>query len=147
VPDRHVTAFPGAWHFIARQSPGGPPPGCTRLSTPDTGHLFRSRACLGDERYEELPVAEGFAVADTDLGHREKAGLPPAVADADRISPEPAASFGELGRTLSSRPQPALAGEAARRILLGRPCGSGRFSADFAEQPAPARNVFACGAA
>ncbi|HWD77852.1 MAG TPA: hypothetical protein VG497_03195 [Kribbella sp.] len=38
----------GAWHFIARRSPGGPPLGYIRLSTPDTGRRFRSREFLGD---------------------------------------------------------------------------------------------------
>ena len=54
----------GAWHFIARRSPGGPPLGYIRLSTPDTDARFRSRGFLGDERYEELLAAEGFGTAD-----------------------------------------------------------------------------------
>ncbi|WP_103339185.1 ubiquitin activation protein [Amycolatopsis sp. CA-126428] len=54
----------GAWHFIARRSPGGPPLGYIRLSTPDTGARFRTRGFLGDERYEELLAAEGFAAAE-----------------------------------------------------------------------------------
>src|SRR5437660_10353639 len=33
----------GAWHFVARQEPGGRPLGYIRLSTPATGSLFQSR--------------------------------------------------------------------------------------------------------
>ncbi|MBE8517788.1 ubiquitin activation protein [Amycolatopsis sp. H6(2020)] len=54
----------GAWHFIARRSPGGPPLGYIRLSTPDTGAPFQSRDFLGDEPYRELLVAEGFGTGD-----------------------------------------------------------------------------------
>ncbi|MGW3999176.1 ThiF family adenylyltransferase [Amycolatopsis sp. NPDC004772] len=54
----------GAWHFLARRSPGGPPLGYIRLSTPDSGVLFQSRDFLGDERYEELLAAEGFAAGE-----------------------------------------------------------------------------------
>ncbi len=50
----------GAWHFLARRSPGGPPLGYVRLSTPDTGAFFRSRDFLGDQDYEKLLAAEGF---------------------------------------------------------------------------------------
>ena len=54
----------GAWHFIARRSPGGPPLGYIRLSTPDTGAPFQSRDFLGDEPYGELLAAEGFGTGD-----------------------------------------------------------------------------------
>ncbi|MEU4520279.1 ThiF family adenylyltransferase [Amycolatopsis sp. NPDC024027] len=54
----------GAWHFIARRSPGGPPLGYIRLSTPDTGTPFQSRDFLGDEPYEELLAAAGLGAAD-----------------------------------------------------------------------------------
>jgi hypothetical protein len=89
-----------------------------------------------------------------ELGHQQKVDLILAMVDADRISPELAASFGELGRTLSSWPQPAsgvalggaLCAEAARRVLLGRPCESGRFYTDLSQQVSPPRNVFADGA-
>lgn len=48
----------GAWHFIARQSPAGPPLGYIRLSTPDTTVPYQSREFLGDERYEHLLATE-----------------------------------------------------------------------------------------
>src|SRR3954454_8095600 len=41
----------GAWHFVARHRAGGPPVGYVRLSTPQTGALFQSRAFLGTERF------------------------------------------------------------------------------------------------
>ncbi|WP_344880027.1 ThiF family adenylyltransferase [Allokutzneria multivorans] len=55
----------GAWHFIARRSPDGPPLGYIRLSTPETGELFQSLAFLGAERYAHVLRAEGVAVQDT----------------------------------------------------------------------------------
>ncbi|OXM40422.1 ubiquitin activation protein, partial [Amycolatopsis thailandensis] len=50
----------GAWHFVARQRPDGPPLGYIRLSTPATGDSFQSRTYLGTERYEELLAAQGI---------------------------------------------------------------------------------------
>jgi predicted GNAT family N-acyltransferase len=55
----------GAWHFIARAEPDGPPLGYVRLSTPATGALFQSRAYLGAVRYEELLQAQGVGVHNT----------------------------------------------------------------------------------
>lgn len=55
----------GAWHFIARAEPDGPPLGYVRLSTPATGVLFQSRAYLGAARYGELLQAQGVNVHDT----------------------------------------------------------------------------------
>ncbi|WP_086819893.1 ThiF family adenylyltransferase [Allokutzneria sp. NRRL B-24872] len=55
----------GAWHFIARRSPDGPPLGYIRLSTPETGELFQSLAFVGVERYEQILRAEGVGVEDT----------------------------------------------------------------------------------
>ncbi|SDX65772.1 Molybdopterin or thiamine biosynthesis adenylyltransferase [Amycolatopsis xylanica] len=55
----------GAWHFIARREPGGPPLGYIRLSTPDNGHLFQSRAYLGSDKYEELIAERGFLLSET----------------------------------------------------------------------------------
>jgi hypothetical protein len=54
----------GAWHFVARREPGGPPLGYIRLSTPATGNLFQSRVYLG-EHYEQVLCAQGFRVEDT----------------------------------------------------------------------------------
>ncbi|MEU7141242.1 hypothetical protein ABZ942_17445 [Nocardia sp. NPDC046473] len=73
------------------------------------------------------------------------------MVDADRISPELAAAFPEIGRTLSSWPQlasdvalgGALVAEAARRILLGVPCESGRFYIDLEALIAPEHNTVA----
>ncbi|MFI5801265.1 ThiF family adenylyltransferase [Streptomyces sp. NPDC051561] len=55
----------GAWHFVGRREPGGPPLGYVRLSTPETGDLFQTRAYLGTERYEELLRECGFGAAET----------------------------------------------------------------------------------
>jgi molybdopterin/thiamine biosynthesis adenylyltransferase len=67
------------------------------------------------------------------------------MVDRDQISPALSAAIAEIGSTLSSWPQlasgvalgGALVVEAARRILLGRPCGSGRFYADLERLIAP----------
>jgi hypothetical protein len=83
-----------------------------------------------------------------DLDFAERVGLIVDMVDPKRISPALAASIPEIGRTLSSWPQlasgvalgGALVTEAARRILLGGPCGSGRFYVDLAELIAPDRD-------
>lgn len=54
----------GAWHFIARGEVDGPPLGYVRLSTPENGALFQSRAYLGDAAYEDLLRAENVPAAD-----------------------------------------------------------------------------------
>ncbi|MCS7483706.1 ThiF family adenylyltransferase [Umezawaea endophytica] len=85
------------------------------------------------------------------LSHQEKVDLMLAMVDAEKISPELRASFGELGKTLSSWPQlasgvalgGALTAEAARRILLGAQCVSGRFYVDFAELITPSTSTVA----
>ncbi|WP_370367980.1 ThiF family adenylyltransferase [Catenulispora sp. GP43] len=79
----------------------------------------------------------------------ERVELILAMVDADRISPALAASIPKIGRTLSSWPQlasgvalgGALVTEAARRILLGGPCASGRFYVDLEKLIAPDRDV------
>jgi hypothetical protein len=117
------------------------------------------RGMLDVERFDtepDRPLLHGLlgdvkSVDLLELSHQDKVELILAMVDADRISPELAASFGELGRTLSSWPQlasgvalgGALCGEAARRILLGRACASGRFYTDLGEQLHPSRNVYA----
>ncbi|NUP45697.1 MAG: ubiquitin activation protein [Catenulispora sp.] len=86
-----------------------------------------------------------------DLTPAERIRLVLDMVDAERVSPALAASFPEIGRTLSSWPQlasgvalgGALVTEAARRILLGRDCGSGRFYVDLDELIAPDRDVTA----
>lgn len=55
----------GAWHFIGRRQPDGPPLGYVRLSTPETGDLFQTRAHLGAERYESLLRECGCGTAET----------------------------------------------------------------------------------
>ncbi|WP_411084753.1 ThiF family adenylyltransferase [Streptomyces sp. cmx-18-6] len=55
----------GAWHFIGRREAGGPPLGYVRLSTPEKGALFQTRAYLGAERYEEVLRECGFGTAET----------------------------------------------------------------------------------
>lgn len=94
---------------------------------------------LGDIRSRDLTV----------LSVPDKVALILAMVDADRISPQLAASVPQIGRTLSSWPQlasgvalgGALCAEAARRILLGLPCGSGRFYTDFDVTLAPERST------
>lgn len=84
-----------------------------------------------------------------DLTPAERIRLVLDMVDAERVSPALAASFPEIGRTLSSWPQlasgvalgGALVTEAARRILLGRDCRSGRFYVDLDELIAPDRDV------
>ncbi|MRH86448.1 ubiquitin activation protein [Nocardia sp. SYP-A9097] len=96
---------------------------------------------LGDTRAAELAGLTAAARAELIL----------AMVDAERISPQLAAAFPEIGRTLSSWPQlasdvalgGALVTEAARRILLGEDCESGRFYVDLAELIAPDRNTAA----
>ncbi len=115
------------------------------------------RGMLDVERFDlepDRPLLHGLlgdikSVDVADLTRQEKVDLILAMVDADRISPELAASFGELGRTLSSWPQlasgvalgGALCGEAARRILLGLPCASGRFYTDLDRQLSPERST------
>ncbi|WP_405867816.1 ThiF family adenylyltransferase [Streptomyces sp. NBC_01515] len=55
----------GAWHFIGRREAGGPPLGYVRLSTPETGELFQTRAYLGAERFEECLREHGLGTAET----------------------------------------------------------------------------------
>ncbi|WP_330184262.1 ThiF family adenylyltransferase [Nocardia sp. NBC_01503] len=96
---------------------------------------------LGDTRADELAGLTAAARAELIL----------AMVDAERISPQLAAAFPEIGRTLSSWPQlasdvalgGALVTEAARRILLGEACESGRFYVDLAELITPERNTAA----
>ncbi|MEV6073209.1 ThiF family adenylyltransferase [Nocardia sp. NPDC052001] len=96
---------------------------------------------IGDLHAADLP----------ELTPQAKSDLILAMVDADRISPELAASFGEIGRTLSSWPQlasdvalgGALVTSAARRILLGTPCESGRFYVDLDHLISPEYNTAA----
>ncbi|WP_328391447.1 ThiF family adenylyltransferase [Nocardia sp. NBC_00416] len=55
----------GAWHFLARRDPDGPPLGYIRLSTPATGHLFQSLEYLGPQQYQSVLAAEGVDAAHT----------------------------------------------------------------------------------
>ncbi|WP_406074028.1 ThiF family adenylyltransferase [Streptomyces virginiae] len=55
----------GAWHFVGRREAGGPPLGYVRLSNPETGGLFQTRAHLGAERYEDVLREHGLGVAET----------------------------------------------------------------------------------
>ncbi|MEU0544496.1 ThiF family adenylyltransferase [Nocardia sp. NPDC005978] len=94
---------------------------------------------IGDLRAADLPELTAQATSDLIL----------AMVDAERISPELADSFGQIGRTLSSWPQlasdvalgGALVTSAARRILLGAPCASGRFYVDLDVLIAPEHNT------
>ncbi|MGW4351098.1 ThiF family adenylyltransferase [Nocardia sp. NPDC004582] len=105
------------------------------------------RGMLDIERFDlepDRPLLHGrigdLRAADlTQLSDQATSDLILAMVDADRISPELAAAFGDIGRTLSSWPQlasdvalgGALVTSAARRILLGAPCESGRFYIDL----------------
>ena len=114
------------------------------------------RGLLDVERFDRephRPLLHGLLGALTpedclDLTSAERVDLILAMVDGDRISPALAASIPKIGRTLSSWPQlasgvalgGALVTEAARRILLGGPCASGRFYIDLEELIAPDRN-------
>ncbi|MGW1742439.1 ThiF family adenylyltransferase [Nocardia sp. NPDC001965] len=71
------------------------------------------------------------------------------MVDVANASPAITESLDRIGHTLSSWPQlasgvtlgGALVTDAARRILLDQPCGSGRYYIDLDEQLAPARNT------
>jgi len=115
------------------------------------------RGMLDIERFDQEPdrpllhglIGDVKSVDVADLDRQARIDLILAMVDADRISPELAASFGQIGHTLSSWPQlasgvalgGALTGEAARRILLGSPCGSGRFYTDLELQLRPERST------
>ncbi|MFB9904060.1 ThiF family adenylyltransferase [Allokutzneria oryzae] len=115
------------------------------------------RGMLDIERFDHEPdrpllhgrLGDVKSVDLLDLSYEEKVALLLAMVDETRISQELAASFAEIGRTLSSWPQlasgvalgGALTGEAARRILLGEPCASGRFYTDLDLQLRPERNT------
>jgi len=119
------------------------------------------RGMLDIERFDREPdrpllhglIGELKSVDVAELSRQARIDLILAMVDADRISPELAASFGQIGHTLSSWPQlasgvalgGALTGEAARRILLGSPCASGRFYTDLELQLRPERNTIAAG--
>lgn len=115
------------------------------------------RGMLDVERFDvepDRPILHGL-VGETksgdvrDLSAAERRALILRMVDAQRISPQLAASFDEIGRTLSSWPQlasgvalgGALTAEVARRILLGQPCGSGRFYVDLDELIVPERST------
>ena len=55
----------GAWHFVARHTAGGPPVGYVRLSTPQAGALFQSRAFLGADKFEQLLLEQGLGTGET----------------------------------------------------------------------------------
>ncbi|WP_394834904.1 ThiF family adenylyltransferase [Pendulispora rubella] len=115
------------------------------------------RGMLDIERFDlepGRPLLHGFVgnISSRDLSslsHEQKVALILRMVDAKRISPELAASFGQLGRTLSSWPQlasgvalgGALTADAARRILLDQPCASGRYYVDFNELITPERDT------
>ena len=117
------------------------------------------RGMLDVERFDHEPgrpllhglIGEVRSVDVADLSRRARIDLVLDMVDANRISPQLAASFGQIGHTLSSWPQlasgvalgGALTGEAARRILLGDECGSGRFYTDLDLQLRPERNTVA----
>ncbi|WP_394845482.1 ThiF family adenylyltransferase [Pendulispora brunnea] len=117
------------------------------------------RGMLDIERFDlepARPLLHGFigGISSRDLANLDQEGkvaLILKMVDAKRISPELAASFGQLGRTLSSWPQlasgvalgGALTADAARRILLGQPCASGRYYVDFNELITPERDTVA----
>ncbi|MCX4776182.1 ThiF family adenylyltransferase [Streptomyces sp. NBC_01264] len=55
----------GAWHFVGRREAGGPPLGYVRLSTPETGNLFQTRAYLGAALYDDVLRENGLGTAET----------------------------------------------------------------------------------
>jgi hypothetical protein len=115
------------------------------------------RGLLDIERFDlepERPLLHGRlgALRAADVVHlspAQRVDLIVAMVDPDRMSPALRTAITAIGRTLSSWPQlasgvalgGALVAEAARRILLGRPCASGRFYVDLEELIAPGRDV------
>lgn len=112
----------GAWHFVARRSPGGPPLGYIRLSTPDTGAHFRSREFL-DERFEEVLTAEGFPAAG--------------VFEPGRLVVEHRARELGLGRYLTALAVGAAHHLGARAVIgtFGTKDGQDRFHEQFGFRP------------
>ncbi|MBS2535761.1 ThiF family adenylyltransferase [Catenulispora sp. NF23] len=114
------------------------------------------RGLLDVERFDRephRPLLHGLLGPMTaedclDLTFAERLDLILAMVGPDQVSPALAASIPKIGRTLSSWPQlasgvalgGALVTEAARRILLGGPCASGRFYVDLEELIAPDRS-------
>ncbi len=114
------------------------------------------RGLLDVERFDRephRPLLHGLLGSMTaedclDLTFAERVDLILAMVGPDQVSPALAASIPKIGRTLSSWPQlasgvalgGALVTEAARRILLGGPCASGRFYVDLEELIAPDRS-------
>jgi hypothetical protein len=116
------------------------------------------RGLLDVERFDEepdRPLLHGIlgATAARDLSGplsaQETIELILRMVDEERISPELAAAIPHIGSSLSSWPQlasgvalgGALVTDAARRILLGRPCTSGRYYTDLQALLAPDRRV------
>lgn len=116
------------------------------------------RGLLDVERFDhepERPLLHGrlgpLRAADLagKLTFEQTVDLILAMVDADRISPELAASIPLIGTAYSSWPQSAsgvalggaLTADAARRILLDRPLASGRYYTDFDVLLAPERNT------
>ncbi len=115
------------------------------------------RGLLDVERFDlepGRPVLHGLLGAATsaelaELSFEQRVRVILAMVDADRVSPQLAAAIPQIGRTLSSWPQlasgvalgGALTAEAARRILLGEPCASGRFYADLEQLLAAERST------
>ncbi|WP_460365015.1 ThiF family adenylyltransferase [Actinocorallia lasiicapitis] len=105
------------------------------------------RGLLDVERFDEEPGRPllhgllGDLTSDdlNDLTPSRRVELILAMVDESRISPQLAAAIPLIGRTLSSWPQlasgvalgGALCTEAARRILLGEDCPSGRYYTDL----------------
>jgi len=118
------------------------------------------RGMLDIERFDRephRPLLHGLLGSLTpedclDLTFAERVDLILAMVDPQRISPALAASIPKIGRTLSSWPQlasgvalgGALVTEAARRILLGDPCTSGRFYVDLEELITADRDSTGC---
>jgi molybdopterin/thiamine biosynthesis adenylyltransferase/predicted N-acetyltransferase YhbS len=114
------------------------------------------RGLLDVERYDRephRPLLHGRLGPLTsedclDLDRGERVRLIMDMVDPERISPALAAATARIGSSLSSWPQlasgvalgGALVTDAARRILLGGPCESGRYYVDLEELIAPDRN-------
>ncbi len=115
------------------------------------------RGLLDVERFDlepDRPLLHGRLGATTsaelrDLSFEEKVAVIVKMVDGERISRQLAAAIPRIGKTLSSWPQlasgvalgGALTAEAARRILLGSPCESGRFYVDLEVLISPERNT------
>jgi molybdopterin/thiamine biosynthesis adenylyltransferase/nitroreductase len=109
------------------------------METSDRGLLDVERFDLEPDRPIFHGLVDSLRAADVrGLATKEKIPFVLAILDGRRLSARAAASLPEIGHTIGSWPQlasgvalgGALVADAARRLLLGEPVGSGRYYVD-----------------